>query len=380
MSDVATATGRSMRPPVENERLTAWIDRTSTQMAPLLNATVRGLMRATARASAQLGVGQVVPEPASARLAVRITHREVVSADGSVVSLVLGSADRTSLPAWFPGAHVDVFLPSGRQRSYSLCGDPADRDLYRIAVRLIDDGLGGSAEVHDLAIGTTITVSHPRNAFAFAPRGHLPRGPRRVRFVAGGIGITPILAMAEHAERLGVDYSLLYLGRSADSLAFVDRVRALGDRAVIHTDDVDSVLPIETVVGELDGDTAVYVCGPPPLIAAVDDVCGPAAGVELHFERFTAPEIVDGRPFQVTLARTGHVLDVAADESMLDTILRARPDALYSCKQGFCRTCRLHVVDGAPDHRDSALTPAEREAGALLPCVSRGDGDLVVDL
>lgn len=346
----------------------------------MINATLPVLIRAAAKYSEPLGVGRQTPPSLSATLPVHVAEREVVTADESVVSLVLTSVDDRPLPQWFPGAHLDVTLPSGVQRQYSLCGDPTDRSRYRIAVRLITDGKGGSREVHSLQVGDTLTVSHPRNAFPFAAVGHLDTGRRKVRFVAAGIGITPILPMAEAAARLGLDWSLLYLGRSVDSMAFVDRVRALGDRATIKTDDVDGVLPIRKILGRVRPETALYVCGPNGLIEATIDRLADAKDVEVHFERFSAAPIVDGHPFRVVLARSGRSIEVSADESMLDAILSVRPGTLHSCKQGFCGTCRLRVVDGTPDHRDTLLTPDERSRGVMLPCISRATDEITVDL
>ncbi|WP_341257000.1 PDR/VanB family oxidoreductase [Gordonia malaquae] len=378
---------RTLRPPVENEKLTEWVQRTSTRISPLVNVTLPPLVRTVAKYSETLHVGRTVPAHVSAQIPVRVHRREAVSPDGSVASLVLEHVDGRPLPRWFPGAHIDLTLPSGLQRQYSLCGNLTDHGgnltdhgRYRIAVRLITDGRGGSSEVHSLREGDTLTVSHPRNAFPFAPVGHGDTGHRKIRFVAAGIGITPILPMAESAQRLGLDWTLLYLGRSRESMAFTERVEALGNRAVIRADDTDGTPTIRKILGRVRPETAIFVCGPEPLIEAVLKKLAKADQVEVHFERFSAPPIVDGRPFRIVLASSGEVIDVASDQSMLDAILAARPGTVHSCKQGFCGTCRLKVIQGEPDHRDSLLTPSERADGEILPCVSRAGQTLTVDL
>lgn len=231
--------------------------------------------------------------------------------------------------------------------------------------------------MHALNVGDTVAVSHPRNAFPFAPIGHLDSGDRRIRLVAAGIGITPIITMAEAANRLGLDWSLTYLGRSLESLAFVERVRSLGARAVVHT---DGTLAVADIVGDTRPGTALYICGPGPLIEEAVDLTCDADGVEMHFERFTLPPIRDGRPFRVILARSGETIDVPADRTMLDAILDSRPGTVHSCRQGFCGTCRLRVLSGEPEHRDSMLTPNDRAEGAILPCIARAVDDLVIDL
>ncbi|MEJ9077696.1 iron-sulfur cluster-binding domain-containing protein [Gordonia malaquae] len=186
--------------------------------------------------------------------------------------------------------------------------------------------------------------------------------------------------MAESAQRLGLDWTLLYLGRSRESMAFTERVEALGNRAVIRADDTDGTPTIRKILGRVRPETAIFVCGPEPLIEAVLKKLAKADQVEVHFERFSAPPIVDGRPFRIVLASSGEVIDVASDQSMLDAILAARPGTVHSCKQGFCGTCRLKVIQGEPDHRDSLLTPSERADGEILPCVSRAGQTLTVDL
>ncbi|MDG3008904.1 oxidoreductase [Rhodococcus sp. D2-41] len=315
------------------------------------------------------------------RIRLVVRARTVVAEDQDVVSLVLEAPGGGALPSWRPGAHLDLELPSGRLRQYSLCGDPADGHRYRIAVRRIPDGGGGSVEVHDrLAVGAELTVRGPRNAFAFAVPGHGSTA-QKLRFVAGGIGITPILPMVRLAHRLGLDWSMVYTGRRRETLPFLDELASFGDRVTVRTDDVDGLPDAGALLGEVGASTAVYCCGPVPMLDVLRGAVRSARGVEFHFERFAAPPVVDGKEFEVELARTGEVVTVPADKTALEAIGAVRPDIPYSCRQGFCRTCEVRVLDGTPEHRDTTLTDEERENGGMLICVSRcaEGGRLVLD-
>ncbi|MGY5306925.1 PDR/VanB family oxidoreductase [Nocardia gipuzkoensis] len=315
------------------------------------------------------------------RLALVVTERRIEARDQDVVSLRLAAPDGRVLPPWRPGAHLDLELPSGRLRQYSLCGDPADVRAYRVAVRRIPEGGGGSVEAHEaLPVGSPIVVRGPRNAFPFAVPGH-GSPAARLHFVAGGIGITPILPMARLAHRLGIEWTMVYTGRSRDTLPFLDEIAGFGDRVVVRTDDEHGLPDAAALLPGIGPDTAVYCCGPVPMITVIAETVREMPYVELHSERFSPPPIVNGKPFEIQFASTGEVLEVGADRSALDTILQARPDRPYSCRQGFCRTCKIRVLAGEPDHRDPVLTAAEREAGEMLVCVSRADGGrLVLDL
>ncbi|MGY1896141.1 PDR/VanB family oxidoreductase [Nocardia gipuzkoensis] len=315
------------------------------------------------------------------RLALVVTERRIEARDQDVVSLRLAAPDGRVLPPWRPGAHLDLELPSGRLRQYSLCGDPADVRAYRVAVRRIPEGGGGSVEAHDaLPVGSPIVVRGPRNAFPFAAPGH-GSPAARLHFVAGGIGITPILPIARLAHRLGIEWTMVYTGRSRDTLPFLDEIAGFGDRVVVRTDDEHGLPDAAALLPGVGPDTAVYCCGPVPMITVIAETVREMPYVELHSERFSPPPIVNGKPFEIQFASTGEVLEVGADRSALDTILQARPDRPYSCRQGFCRTCKIRVLAGEPDHRDTVLTAAEREAGEMLVCVSRADGGrLVLDL
>ena len=322
------------------------------------------------------------PETAPDTFGLTVAARRTVARDQDVVELTLTSGDGTPLPPWYPGAHLDVHLPSGAVRQYSLCGDPAAASEYRIAVRRIPDGGGGSVEVHDaLPVGSTVHTHGPRNAFPLTVPGY-GSPARRFRFIAGGIGITPILPMLAAARRLAIDWSMVYTGRSLDSLPFVDEVVGYGAAVEVRTDDRSGLPSAVELLGDCPSGTAVYVCGPAPMLTAIRSALVGRDDVELHFERFATPPVVDGRPFRVTAASSGETVEVLAEETLLAALRRAGVSAPYSCQQGFCGTCRIRVLAGSVDHRDTLLTDPERAAGMMLTCVSRaaeGSG-LTLDL
>lgn len=303
-----------------------------------------------------------------------LVRREIVARDKDVVALTFSAPDDGVLPSWQPGSHLDLHLPSGRRRQYSLCGDPQDRNRYRIAVRKIPSGGGGSLEMHALQVGDTVTVRGPRNGFPFIPY-------ERALYIAGGIGITPILPMVRAAQRLGADWHFVYCGRSAETIPFLDEIASWEpSRVTIRLDDEHGLPTADDLMGHAPDGGAVYVCGPMPMIETVRLNFDRSGTTALHFERFSAPPVRDGKPFEIELARSGAVLAVAADESVLDALIRHRPETAYSCKQGFCGTCRVGVLAGTPEHRENRLTAEERET-SMLTCVSRSHtARLVLDL
>jgi ferredoxin-NADP reductase len=305
-----------------------------------------------------------------------VAQRRIVARDEDVVALKLVAADGKPLHRWHPGAHIDIHLPSGRVRQYSLCGDPDAGDSYRIAVRRIPGGGGGSTEVHDaVRVGTRVTTNGPRNAFPLTIPDH-----GRLRFIAGGIGITPILPMLRLAESVGADWSIVYAGRSVESMPFLDEVRCFGERVEVLAGGMGGAAQL---VGDCEDGTAVYACGPPPMLTAIRQRLAGRHRVELHFERFAAPPVVDGEEFTVCVG--SRAVHVGAEETLLSALQRAGIAAPYSCQQGFCGTCRtrvLGVLEGIVDHRDTLLTEPERRDGMMLVCVSRAHrGErLVLDL
>jgi ferredoxin-NADP reductase len=331
----------------------------------LLDATVSGVWRMTGRIR-----NLAEPREVDRTLTLKVADREVVAHDQHVVALTLVGADGGPLEPWRAGSHLDIHLPSGLIRQYSLCGDPAVTDSYRIAVRRIPDGGGGSIEVHDvLPVGATVTTSGPRNAFPLTVPGY-GSPTRRFRFIAGGIGITPILPMLHKAER------------SRDSLPFIEELGRFGDRIEVRTDDVSGLPDARELLGECPDHTAVYACGPAPMLTGIRAELAGRRNVELHFERFAAPPVLDGTEFEVTVASSGETVHVGADETLLTALRRANVTAPYSCQQGFCGTCRTRVLDGEVDHRDTLLTIPERDSGLMLVCVSRAahGGRLTLDL
>ncbi|MGV0991830.1 MAG: PDR/VanB family oxidoreductase [Mycobacterium sp.] len=332
----------------------------------LADVTVTGLWATTGR------LRKPIPPPQRDRtLTLTVTDRRIVAHDQNVVALELAAADGSPLPQWHPGSHLDIHLPSGRVRQYSLCGEPGLRTSYRIAVRRIPDGGGGSIEVHDaLPVGSTVTTSGPRNAFPFAVPGH-GSPARRIRFVAGGIGITPILPMLDLADRIGVDWSMIYVGRSADSIPFIDEVRRFGDRVEIRTDDVHGQPCAEELLGECPDGTTVYACGPAAMLTLIRSRLIGRSEVELHFERFAAAPVIGGEEFTVTIGSSDQEFTVGAEETILAALRKGGVTTAYSCQQGFCGTCRTRVLEGVVQHRDTLLGTAERDAGMMLTCVSR---------
>jgi ferredoxin-NADP reductase len=328
-------------------------------------------------------IRKMKPPPEPDRLiGLTVVDRREVARDQDVIALTLAATGGQRLPRWHPGAHIDIHLPSGRLRQYSLCGAPDDTGTYRIAVRRIVDGGGGSVEVHDgLPVGSSVTTHGPRNAFPLTIPGY-GSPTQRFRFIAGGIGITPILSMLAFAQRLGVDWSMVYAGRSLDSLPFVDEVRRFGDRVQIRTDDVSGLPSATELLGECPDGTAVYACGPAPMLTAIRANLVGRDDVELHFERFASPPVVDGHEFSASIASTGQEVTVAADETLLTALRRSGVAAPYSCQQGFCGTCRTRVVAGSVDHRDTLLTEPERADGMMLVCISRAADreHLILDL
>lgn len=297
-----------------------------------------------------------------------------------VVALTLVDSAGGRLPDWTPGSHIDLLLPEGTSRQYSLCGDRWDAYTYRIAVLREPHGRGGSAYVHDrLRPGDRVGVGGPRNHFPLVPS-------ERYLFVAGGIGITPLLPMVRQADLLGADWRLLYGGRSRASMAFAGELSAAyGERVDIAPQDERGLLDLAAFLDTPGPDTEgtkVYCCGPAPLLAAMEAACVSWPPYTLRTERFTAAAQaapVRDTPFTVELRRTGRTVTVTPEISVLDAVRRAGVDVLSSCEQGTCGTCLTPVLEGRPDHRDTILADHERAADTcMFPCVSRSRDDRIV--
>ena len=300
------------------------------------------------------------------------------AADG-VVTLTLQSTDRDTLPGWAPGAHVDLVLDQAPTRQYSLCGDPADQGRYRLGILRDPEGRGSSLYVHDkLQPGDVVRVRGPRNNFRLDP------SPRYL-FIAGGIGITPILPMIARAEQAGADWRLVYGGRQRSSMAFLDELAAYGDKITVAPQDETGLLDLDTLLGVPTPDTLVYCCGPEPLLAAVEQRCTDWPRGSLHLERFTPKALTEpvlNESFELVLQQSGLTLSVPPDRSILDVVEESGVATLSSCAEGTCGTCETPVLEGQPDHRDSVLSEQEREDNnCLMICVSRScTPRLVLDL
>ncbi len=306
-----------------------------------------------------------------------------IEADG-VLGLELVDPVGDKLDEWEPGAHLDIVLPrdGGLVRQYSLCGDPADRLSYRVGVLREAAGRGGSAYVHDtLRPGDLVGVRGPKNHFRLVEADEY-------LFVAGGIGVTPLIPMVEAVARRAVPYRFLYGGRTAASMAYVDRLRVHGDRLTVWPQDTHGLLDLAGALGEPRPGMAVYCCGPEPLLQAIEGLMSPWPAEALHVERFAAPPpAADSAPlasgaFEVVLNRSGRCLPVPADRSLLDVLIEAGAPVLSDCREGICASCETPVISGEIDHRDFVLSNVEKQGGkVMMACVSRAAGArLVVDL
>lgn len=298
--------------------------------------------------------------------------------------LELESASGEVLPEWPPGAHLDIHLPSGLTRQYSLCGAREDRSTYVVVVLREPHGRGGSEEIYrELGVGTEFISSTPRDHFRLVDASEYV-------LIAGGIGITPIKAMVDELRARGARWRLHYGGRSREHMAFVDELVDLGgDNVSIVPQDVDGLLDVPAMIGNLSPEAAVYCCGPAPLLDAVLTACAEAGASErLHFERFVPPTdgagfVTDGdTAFEVELRSSGVTLQVPADKTLLEVVQSVLPDVPFSCTEGYCGSCESVVLDGEPDHRGSLMTPEEHdEERTMLICVGRSKSHrLVLDL
>ena len=294
--------------------------------------------------------------------------RRVDGAEGVVV-LDLRDPDGGDLPGWSAGAHIDLRLPGELTRQYSLCGDPAERDVWRIGVLREPESRGGSAHVHDeLSEGAEVEVRGPRNHFPLVPAaGYV--------FIAGGIGITPILPMIAAADAAGSAWELHYGGRSRRSMAFLESLEQLSGHLTVHPQDEVGLIDLPAILGTPRPDTLVYCCGPEPLLQAVEHHCADWPEGALHLERFAPKDV--GEPvltgaFEVELTLSGLSLTVPPEKSVLQVVEEAGVSVLSSCTEGTCGTCETTVLGGEVDHRDSLLTPAEQAANdTMFICVSR---------
>jgi vanillate O-demethylase ferredoxin subunit len=320
----------------------------------------------------------------SPALRVRVARKAVEALD--ICSFELVAADGRALPAFTAGAHVDVQVPGGLTRQYSLCNPPHETHRYLIGVLRDPASRGGSAAMHErVREGDVLTIGAPKNHFPLAPQAH------RHLLLAGGIGITPILCMAEQLAAAGADFALHYSTRSSERTAFHDRIRASAwaDRVAFHFDDGDAAqrLDLATLLAAAPPATHLYVCGPQGYIDAVL-AAARARGwpeAQLHREYFAAAATAataGDTAFEVELARSGRVVVVPADRTVVQALAAAGVEVPTSCEQGVCGTCLTRVLAGTPAHRDLYLTPEEQAANdQFTPCCSRATTPrLVLDL
>jgi ferredoxin-NADP reductase len=290
-----------------------------------------------------------------------------------VNSVELRAEDGTALPTYFAGAHIDLHLPIGQIRSYSLCGDPDDHSRYLVAVNRDPHSRGGSQWIHDhLRVGHVLEVSAPRNHFP------LVEDAENTVFIAGGIGITPLLAMARTLNARRRPWELHLAVRTRDQTAFTEELTGLASDGHgslhIHVDAESggAVLDIAGLLQRTANNTHLYCCGPTPMIEAFLKAAADRPAEHVHVEYFSASQevSVDGG-FEVELVQSGVELQIPPGQSILDAVLSAGVYVDYSCKEGICGSCEVRIVEGVADHRDSVLSKKERDAQkSMMICCS----------
>jgi ferredoxin-NADP reductase len=295
-------------------------------------------------------------------------------ADG-VISVELVAVDGAPLPAWEPGAHIDITLPNRVMRQYSLCSDPNRLDTYRIAVVRERASRGGSEYIHSfLRIGQRVNISAPRNHFRLL-------GYPEYNFVAGGIGITPILAMVRYAERAGVPWRLFYTGKSLGQMSFVDELQEFGDRVRLIPRDTSPRLSLPEVLASSSSGSAIYSCGPQSMVDELVLMSETSTEVEIRTERFTPSAAKDyvNSSHTLTLARSDLTISVPVEKTFLAALSDAGIKVPTSCANGICGTCEVRVLSGIPEHRDDVLTGADRKrTDCMYVCVSRAKTESVI--
>ena len=310
-----------------------------------------------------------------------ITRLQAIARD--IVLVELQAADQRPLPGAAPGAHIDLHLPNGQIRQYSLTNaqDEANQASYQIAVARDANSRGGSAWIHDkLRTSTRLSISAPRNLFALDTSAH-----GKVLFIGAGIGITPIYAMVKAAQQNGMDWQLMACARSASRMAFQEELHALApERVQFHFDmEQGLALNLQALLRASDWD-AVYACGPAGMLDAIEQATANWPAGAVRTERFKAQtqDPSTHTAFQLVLAQSGQTVEVRADESPLEALERIGIDHPYACREGLCGTCEVRVLEGQPDHKDNVLSEQERSAGQrFIPCISRCSGpQLVIEL
>ncbi len=303
----------------------------------------------------------------------RVTRNDKI-ADG-IHLFELSDPGGQPLPAFSAGAHIALRTPNGLLRKYSLCNDPAERNRYQVAIKREINGRGGSCDLIDhVKTGDELTVAPPVNDF------ELPQRAQDFLFVAGGIGITPIMAMIRQIQAEGKRFRLFYCSRSPETTAFRDELSApeLKDSVTIHYDygDMSRSLDLKPILAERKNREHLYCCGPRPLMEAVRLMTDHWSHAAVHFEAFSDAEThkPTDKPFKVKLARTGAVLDVPTDKTILEVLRTHGLEVPSSCETGTCGTCKTTLLAGEADHRDLYLAEHDK-AGNIMICVSRAKSD-----
>lgn len=316
-------------------------------------------------------------------MTVKVARRTLEAED--ILVFELADPSGSDLPPFSAGSHIDIEVKPGLTRQYSLCNNPSERSRYVVGVLKDPASRGGSLAMHEIQEGQDLKISEPRNHF------ELDGSAKRTILFGGGIGVTPILCMAERLAAIGADFEMHYGARSKSRCAFYDRIQAssFADKVHFHFDDGDAAqkLDIDAALGEAAPGTHVYVCGPGGYIDFVLKSAEAKGFTEaqLHREYFTVDTtemFAPGGAFQVKLASTGQVFDIPENATVMDVLADHGIDLPVSCAQGVCGTCLTRVLEGVPEHRDLYLTKEEQERGdQFMPCCSRSKTPmLVIDL
>jgi ferredoxin-NADP reductase len=316
--------------------------------------------------------------PAAREQTFEVRLRALIWEAPGVLSLQLAAPNGNALPPFAPGAHIDLKLPDGTLRQYSLCGDPDDTSHYRLGIRAVAGGLSSSFIHRQLRPGDLLTVSAPRNNFPMVDAA-------RYIFIAGGIGITPLIPMMREASAKGLPWTLLYCNRRNEDAPFLAEIKRLGGDISLHSSEAGTRLDAAQRLGTMQQDTVVYCCGPERLMTAVDEATAAWPGGSIHFEWFaprSRPADETSGSFEVICQRSGLTLTVPPDKSIMAVLSEAGIEVPRSCEQGICGTCETRVISGEVDHRDSILSASERAANqTMMICVSRARGSrLVLDI
>lgn len=318
----------------------------------------------------------------------QVRVRQITNLAKDINALELVHPDGSELPPFEAGAHIDIYLPDGFIRQYSLCNDPSECNRYQIAVLHERNGRGGSKRVHEqVKAGDTLEISSPKNHFP------LDESADKYLLIAGGIGITPIKAMAERLKAVGADFTIYYCAERPERAAFHDVLssEAFCDHIIFHYDenDPEKRLDLKGILSEYSPGTHLYFCGPGGLINAVNKNAEHWPEGTVHYELFSAPTAtsssdeasVEAGDFRVQINSTGEIIEVSSDKTIVETLRAAGVECQTSCEAGICSTCQTRVLSGDVDHQDFILSDEEKQDQMLI-CCSRGKpgSTLVLDL